>query len=79
MKKKALLDYFTIHPNSINSLGVIVAVLLTIAITQEPLVLFALLVLPLLPSQQIVPQEQYEPESDDSDDEPSIGFTADIE
>lgn len=74
---KRLLDYFTVHPNTVNSLGVIAAVLLTVALTQEVLVLFALLILPMLPSQQIVqaPEQESEAESD----EPSIGFTADIE
>lgn len=78
MKKKALLDYFTIHPNSINSLGVIAAVLITVALTQQALVLFALLILPLLPSQQIVPQEADDAEYSE-DDDPKIGFTADVE
>lgn len=74
---KRLLDYFTVHPNTVNSLGVIAAVLLTMALTREVLVLFALLILPMLPSQQIVQAPEQEPEAES--DEPSIGFTADIE
>lgn len=67
MKKSVLNSYFTIHPTGVGTIGVIVAVLVALVITQNPLVLFALFMLPLLQSEQVIPAvENDEPGEYDS-------------
>lgn len=61
MKKGVLNSYFTIHPTGVGTIGVIAAVLLAIALTENVLVLFALFMLPLLQSEQVIPEVDDEP------------------
>lgn len=73
--KKLLNNFFTIHPAGISVLGVIVAVILALALTKNVMVLFALFMLPLLQSQQVLPPED-EIEEDGEYDGGRLGFTA---
>lgn len=75
MKKSVLNSYFTIHPTGISTIGAILCILLAIAMTDSILPLFALFVLPLLQSQQVVPEID---ESEDGEyDGGKLGFVRD--
>lgn len=65
MKKAILNSYFTIHPNWLGTGGVILTIMAALFVTSQPFVLFALLLLPLLQSQQVVPEVEYEEEDDE--------------
>jgi uncharacterized protein (UPF0254 family) len=73
MNKNLLNSYFTIHPTSIGTIGAILAILLALALTENVLVLFALFILPLLQSQQVIP-EMDEPEEEGEYDGGKFGF-----
>ena len=72
-----LINFFTIHPNNLSVMVIGALIALALCLTKDPLVLLALLMWPVLQSQQVLPHMSGQEDPDEGIVSP-IGFTADI-